>query len=218
LVTDDGAETLAEPEITDQLMVTPLAASEASSLPAPVRLGPGLAPPAITVSGSGNGVFTGVDWPSPLPLARLGAPDAVTLLVAVALLLPGAGSAVFDDTVAVFVIVEPSATVGNTSTASRKSVDWRGPMLDLEQVMVPPAPTAGVLHVHGNGTASEAKVTCAGNVSVMVTDLACCGPELATVIRYFNRVPADTGSGCPDLLIDRSAPLGAAGSTVMVNT
>jgi hypothetical protein len=56
------------------------------------------------------------------------------------------------------------------------------PRVAIEQSTLPPAPTAGVVHVQPAGVASDTKVVPGGSVSASVALVAALGPELATVI------------------------------------
>ena len=103
---------------------------------------------------------------------------AVTVVVAVALLLPGTGSVVAAETVAVLEIVEPSATEAETATVSVKTALPRA-MEGLEHETVPPAKTPGVVQLQPMA-ASETKVVPDGSVSVIVTPVAVLGPVLPT--------------------------------------
>ena len=106
---------------------------------------------------------------------------AVTVVVAVALLLPAFESVVDDDTVAVFESTVPFCTARPTLTTSVKT-----PLPALNDVAVqliePLAPTAGVVHDHPPGLDNDTKVVPTGNVSASVTLAATLGPALATVI------------------------------------
>ena len=81
-VTDVGVSNVAEPDMTCQLMVTPGCAIACTP---PLRVTSGRmmtgGDPATTVIGSGKGVFGGVDWPSPLPIASSGSIAVTTLMV-----------------------------------------------------------------------------------------------------------------------------------------
>jgi hypothetical protein len=54
--------------------------------------------------------------------------------------------------------------------------------VELEQLTVPPAPTAGVVHNHPAGAASETNVVPAGTASLSETLCASDGPPLLVSI------------------------------------
>jgi hypothetical protein len=101
-------------------------------------------------------------------------------VVVVALLLAPVGSLVCPSMVAVFWIVLPEATVGAATftLAVRVAPTGSAPMV---QVMVPPAPMAGVAQAQPAGAASEANVVPAGSGSVSVTLMATSGPRFWAV-------------------------------------
>src|SRR5258706_257186 len=70
---------------------------------------------------------------------------AATVVVAVPLWLPGLGSEVAEVAVAVLVSTVPGATLGLTATVRVKTA-LPGACVGLEQLTVPAAPTAGVVH------------------------------------------------------------------------
>src|SRR5688572_11443072 len=70
---------------------------------------------------------------------------ADTVVVAVALSLPGVGSEVAEETVAVLLSTVPAAVPGETATVKVKTALPAGREA-IEQETVPPAPTAGVVH------------------------------------------------------------------------
>ena len=70
---------------------------------------------------------------------------AATVVVAVALSLPGLGSGVGDETVAVLERTVPPGTDEPTATVKVKTAPLPR-KLPAEQLTVPPAPTAGVVH------------------------------------------------------------------------
>jgi len=140
--------------------------------------------------------------PSVLLMAR--SVWAATLVVAVPVLLPGLGSGVVEPAVAEFVITVPFGTPGPTKTTSVNTL-LPGANEGLVQLTVPVPPTAGVVHVHPAGVASETNVVPAGRVSVRVAAAALLGPALVAVIVYVRLVPATTGLGLPVLVTDRSA-------------
>jgi len=105
-----------------------------------------------------------------------------TLVVAVALLLPGVGSVVVAPMVAVSVItVLPFAELLTLTTRVNGAV----PALAsdaLVAVTVPVPPTAGVDGVQPAGALNETKVVLAGTASLSVTLAASLGPLFATLI------------------------------------
>ena len=103
-----------------------------------------------------------------------------TVVVAVPLSLPGAGSAVAEAAVAVLVRTVPPAIVGATWTIRMKTA-LPGAKEAFEHEIVPPAPTAGVVQLHPAGEASEPNVVPAGSVSASVVVAALLGPAFATV-------------------------------------
>ncbi len=105
-----------------------------------------------------------------------------TVVVAVALLLPGVESVVTDETVAVSVIVLPAAAAGLTVTTSVNTELVTGIAPTDEQATVPPLPTAGNVHDQPTGEVSEANVVPAGIALFMAADTAGFGPALVTVI------------------------------------
>src|SRR6185295_10114306 len=107
--------------------------------------------------------------------------DAWTVVVAVALSLPGFGSAVDDDAVAVFESTVPLATLASTLTTRVKTALPGGSVV-IELETVPPAPIGGVVFDHPTGAVNDTKVVPAGNVSDSDTDAALLGPALVTVI------------------------------------
>jgi hypothetical protein len=113
-------------------------------------------------------------------IARSAAPVA-TVVVAVPLSLPGFGSEVDEEAVAVFERTVPGATLGATATVK---VNTALPVASdgFEQDMVPPDPTPGVVQDHPTGEDNELKVVPEGRVSDSETDAAELGPELVTVM------------------------------------
>jgi hypothetical protein len=77
--------------------------------------------------------------------------------------------------------------------------------LGFVHVIVPVAPTAGVVHVHGPVVDSDTNVVPAGSVSVNVALAALLGPLFVIVIVYEMLLPALTGSGESVLVSRRSA-------------
>jgi hypothetical protein len=105
-----------------------------------------------------------------------------TVVLAVALSLPGLGSVVEDVTVAVFEITVPPATDALTLTTSGKVRLLPAVKVVIVQLMVPVPPTAGIIQVQPAGGVNEEKVVPEGNVSCMLTLLAFPGPLLVSVM------------------------------------
>ena len=103
------------------------------------------------------------------------------VVVAVALSFPESGSVVADPEVAVFESTVPSTTVAPTATVSVKTA-LPGASDAIEQVTVPPVPTAGVVQPQPAGSASDTNVAPAGSVSFRVAFAAALGPALVIVI------------------------------------
>jgi hypothetical protein len=104
-----------------------------------------------------------------------------TVVVALALSFAGLLSAVDVVAVAVSESTVPAATLAPICTVSVNAA-LVVPRLAFVHVTVPPAPTAGVVHVQPPGEASDTNVVPAGSVSASVTVAALLGPALATVI------------------------------------
>ena len=104
-----------------------------------------------------------------------------TVVVAVPVSLPGFGSVVADETVALFVMTVPEATEAPTFTTS---VNTELPTANepLLQLIAPVLPTPGLVQLQPLGETSEMKVVPAGSVSVRAAETATLGPALVTVI------------------------------------
>jgi hypothetical protein len=96
------------------------------------------------------------------------------------LLLAGLGSLVVAETEA-FAVIEATVMVDATFTTTIMFADALEARLALMQVIVPVAPTAGVVHVHPAGDEIDAKVVFVGTASVKVRFDAVAGPLLVTV-------------------------------------
>lgn len=107
--------------------------------------------------------------------------EAATVVVDVPLSLPGFGSELDEEAVAVFESTVPAATSGPTATVSVNTA-LVTPRLGFEHDTEPPEPTAGVVHDHPPGDDSDTKVVPAGSVSVSEADAALLGPAFATVM------------------------------------
>src|SRR6266852_2662421 len=146
------------------------------------------------VIGSGESTFVNERSAEPLP----------TVVVAVPFSLPGFGSAVAEETVAVFVRTVPETTVELTETVSVNTA-LPTARLGFEQETVPLAPTAGDVHDQPPGAENDTNVVPAGSVSDIETDAALLGPAFVAVIVYVKFVPAVTGSGVSTFVNERSA-------------
>src|SRR5215212_7313750 len=120
------------------------------------------------VTGSGVSIFV-------TARSAEGTAAALTVVVAVAELFPGVGSAVTDTMVAVLVMMVPPATEPSTATTSVKTLL---PVVTeaFVQVIVPVPPTAGVAHDQPAADASETNVVFAGTSSLSETVAAVSGP------------------------------------------
>ncbi len=106
---------------------------------------------------------------------------AETVVSAVALSLPGAGSAVVEVTVAVLLSTVPLATPAPTWTVTVKTA-LPTAKVAAEQETVPLAPTAGVVQLHPAGAETDWKVVPAGSGSSITALEASSGPLLLTVM------------------------------------
>jgi hypothetical protein len=106
--------------------------------------------------------------------------EKVAVSDVVLLLLPGAASAVVDDTVAVL-LIGPVAASSNATTRLKVALAL-GARVAAVQVTVPLLPTAGVtqLKVGPLFCVSETKVANGGSVSFKATAAALAGPALLT--------------------------------------
>jgi len=100
------------------------------------------------------------------------------------LLFAGLESIEVEDTVAVFVTVDPPPAAGSERTTSVKVADSPGCRLGTVQFTIPFAPTAGVVQVavRPEPWAMLLKLRPAGSVSLMATLLACASPLFVAVI------------------------------------
>ena len=122
--------------------------------------------PAAIVVTEGELVVTRSAW-----VAR------ATTSVAVAVLFALLGSAVEELTVTVLLIAVPAAVPAFTARITVK-LAVPGAKVALVQVMVPAAPTAGVVHAHPAGKAMDWKFVFGGVVSVIDAAAAVLGPPL----------------------------------------
>jgi hypothetical protein len=105
----------------------------------------------------------------------------VTLVDAVAELLPAFASAV-DDTLAVLLIVVPDATEAFTATVIANEAEAPLATDALLAIIVPVLPTAGVVTVQPGDAVTATNVVFGGSASVSTTLDAALGPALATTI------------------------------------
>lgn len=108
--------------------------------------------------------------------------EVPTVVVLVALLLPGIGSAVAEPIDAVLEMIVPAAVAAWTATTREKLAFVAAGIEAVEHETVPLAPTAGVVHVQPAGDASETNVVFDGSGSVKATFAALFGPLLVTVM------------------------------------
>lgn len=126
--------------------------------------------------------------------------DGLTVVVAVALLLPGVGSAVVLDTAAVALMLPLKAALTFTTTVITTDADGAR-SATTEQFTVPDAPTAGVVQVVPIGAVTDTNVVLAPNGRLMATAAALLGPALVVVMVYVTLPPATTGSGASAIAI-----------------
>ena len=107
-------------------------------------------------------------------------------------------------TVAVLLMAVPAVAVGAMVTLSVKLATTLAVSEGMEQLTVPFAPTAGVVHVQPAGALSEAKRSGAGRTSVIVTPEASLGPLLVTTMVYCCGVPGTARDGVRVLVMLRS--------------
>src|SRR5437868_12362608 len=127
--------------------------------------------PAITGSGASDLVTARSAW-------------VLTVVVAVAELLPGVGSLVVVAAVAVLVIVEPLAALALTLTTMVKTAVSPFGTVAFEKTTLPVPPTAGALVDQPLPvvTVADTNVVLAGSVSPTATVCASLGPLLVSVI------------------------------------
>jgi hypothetical protein len=103
-----------------------------------------------------------------------------TVVVAVLLSLPGLGSGVVEDTVAVLEIIAPAVSAGDVATVNVKTAL---PLTNsaFEHKTVPPLPTGGLRQDQLPGEAIETNVVFAGKASERLA-AGSLGPTLFTVI------------------------------------
>jgi hypothetical protein len=115
-----------------------------------------------------------------------------TVVGAVELLLPGVGSAVADETVAVFDNGVPFGVAAEMLTTSVKTADAAAGSDAIVHVTAPVPPDAGAVQMNVGPLVcdSDTNVVFAGVVSVHATVDASDGPLFVTVIVYVTFVPA----------------------------
>ena len=104
-----------------------------------------------------------------------------TVVVAVALLLPGLPSADAEVIAAVFDSTLPPATAASTAT-TRVNAELPTAKLACVQSTVPLAPTAGVVQLQPAGDVKDTKLVPTGRASLHAADVAAFGPLLVAVI------------------------------------
>ena len=124
--------------------------------------------PAATEVGAAKFVTTRFDWVL-----------SATTSVAVALLFARFGSVIAEVTVAVSLICVP-AVVPAVTFNTTVNVEEPGAKLASVQLIVPAAPTAGVVHDQPPGIVIDWKVVFAGVVSVILAVVAVLGPLFVT--------------------------------------
>lgn len=106
----------------------------------------------------------------------------VVVSVAVPLLLVDEGSGVVLDTVAVVLIVVPDGVVGFTFETTTMEAVCPAASASALQVMVPDAPTAGIVQENPEGVWIETNVAFEGTVVVKESDEASDGPLLVSTV------------------------------------
>src|SRR5438270_431100 len=107
----------------------------------------------------------------------------LTVVVALAELLPGVGSGVAEAAVAVLVITVPVAVLASTwTTIMKAAVSPLGSVARANTIV--PVPPTGVASVRDQpaGTLAATKVVCVGSGSLTVTVCASSGPALTKLI------------------------------------
>src|SRR5579871_3139444 len=139
------------------------------------------------------------------------AAESATSTFVVAELFPLLGSLVVAETEAVWVIVDPAATVEFTFTTKVSVAEALIPRFAGSEHLY----GAVVVHVHPEPL-KEPNVVFAGNVSVSTTPAAATGPALLTTCVYVIVPPALTGFGVAELVTITSAWVPEATDTVLV--
>lgn len=107
--------------------------------------------------------------------------EVVTVVVAVALLFAATGSPLAELAFTVPLSTVPATTFGATATV-RVNTSLPTARLGWLQLIVPPAPTAGVVQDQPDTAGSETKLSPAGKVKLQFAAAAGSGPALPTVI------------------------------------
>src|SRR5713226_10285412 len=121
--------------------------------------------PAVTLTG-------------PVFVTARSAPGAATLVVTVALLLPGVGSGVLEVAEAVLEMTVPLGVPAVMFTTMLKVPVAPEASAALVKVIAPVPPTAGVVVVQPPGAVAETKVVLVGTLSVRMTVVELLGPLL----------------------------------------
>lgn len=140
---------------------------------------------------------------------------ALTVVVTLVLLFAEFGSDVVAETEEAAVI-EAAVTFEGTFNTTRMSADELAATLGFVHVIVPVAPTAGVVQVHPAGAEIDAKVVLVGVASVNVAPVAAAGPLLVTVCVYVMSFPGNTFDGVATVVSARSAWVALATTSVAV--
>lgn len=127
-----------------------------------------------------------------------------TLVVTLVLLLEESGSEVVAETEEEAVIVA-AVTVAGTFTTMMMSAEDAVATDGLVQVIVPVAPTAGVVQVHPGADVMDWNVVFVGVASVKVAPDAVAGPLFVIVWVYVMLLPTSTVEGVAAVLRARSA-------------
>lgn len=114
-------------------------------------------------------------------LVTIRSAEVETVVVAVPLSLPGFPSPVSEVAVAVFVSTVPAATDGSTATVKVKTA-LPTAKEGLEQEIMPPEPTVGIVQDHPAMVDNDTNVVPAGRVSLQDAFAAALGPLFVTVI------------------------------------
>ena len=197
------------PPATGALQVDggPLRASETNVVPAGST-----SVSSTVVAGSGPAFATVMTYvmsspattdAGPLLTTETSTSVTMTLHVAASFSSVGSLSAV---TIAVFVYVVPDSVSAGTAVVSVKTASAPAASVAAVQVIVPPAPTAGVVQFNVGPLSWTSDTNCRspGMVSCSVTFSASPGPPFPSAIVNANVVPGPTAAG-PFFSIERSA-------------
>lgn len=136
-------------------------------------------------------------------------------VTAVVLLLAEFGSLVVAETEEL-AVMEAAVTVAGTLTTTMMSAAEPAVKLVALQVIVPVAPTAGVVHVHPEGAMTDSNVVLVGVASVKTTADEVAGPLFVMVCVYVMLLPEKTLDGLAAVLRARSASVATATMSVAV--